>query len=52
MAMSRVTIYGYVTGHEDQTFSVYINYETNKQESFGYSKQLKKALNEKGYNIQ
>ncbi|MDM5281004.1 hypothetical protein [Paenibacillus silvae] len=52
MAMSRVTVYGYVTGHEDQTFSVHINYETNQQESFGYSKQLKKALNDEGYNLQ
>ena len=49
MAMSWVTVYGYVRDHKDQTFSVSINYETNQQESFIYSQQLKKTLQAKGY---
>ncbi|MET1170162.1 hypothetical protein ACQKFM_14565 [Paenibacillus xylanexedens] len=49
MAMSWVTVYGHVKEHKEQTFSVSINYETNKQESFIYSQQLKSALQEEGY---
>ncbi len=47
--MSWVTVYGHVKEHKEQTFSVSINYETNKQESFIYSQQLKSALQEEGY---
>ncbi|MCK6075982.1 hypothetical protein KZX70_14090 [Paenibacillus silvae] len=44
MAMSWVTVYGYVKGHKEQTFSVSINYETNQKESFIYSQQFKESI--------
>jgi hypothetical protein len=51
MAMSRVSIYGYITGNEDQTFIISINYVTGLKEMFAYSPEFKKALLVKGYTL-
>ncbi|GAB1159261.1 hypothetical protein YWY31_52860 [Paenibacillus illinoisensis] len=51
MAMSQVSIYGYVEGKEEQNFIISINYETGLKEMFAFSKELKKYLLGQGYNL-
>ncbi|PYE41655.1 hypothetical protein DFQ00_1642 [Paenibacillus barcinonensis] len=50
MAMSRVTVYGYVTGNPEQNFTVSINYETGKSERFSFSSELESFIESKGLN--
>ena len=50
MAMARVTIYGYVRGHEEQHFNVSVNYESNKAELLSFSKEFRSMLSERGFD--
>lgn len=50
MAIARVTIYGYVTGHKDQHFNVSVNYESNVAELLSFSKEFHNMLNKRGFD--
>lgn len=50
MAMSWVTVSGYVTDHENLIFSVSVDYESNEKESFSFNTELEEFLINKGYD--
>ncbi|MCP1186528.1 hypothetical protein [Paenibacillus sp. 1781tsa1] len=50
MAIARVTIYGYVTGHKDQHFNVSVNYESNVAELLSFSKEFHNMLKIRGFD--
>lgn len=50
MAMARVTVYGYVRGHEEQHFNVSVNYESNKAELLSFSREFRNMLSERGFD--